>query len=258
MRLSDRKKHLAETFGAAAGRYDAASALQRHAAQRLALHVRKLHLPSHFRALEIGCGTGNLTRRLVDRMGAQEWVITDISSQMLEHCKKALEPLTGCSYRIMDGEAPDVDGPFDLIVSNLAFQWFDDISAAIDKLASLLAPGGRMAYTTLADASVQEWRRAHTRHGLSHGILRFPQIQELKSMWPEGGSGQVEQERLIRRYPSARAFLTSLRDTGAFLPAKGHTPLSPSSFRKVLREVDGREFPITYHLAYCYFTKDVK
>lgn len=257
MTTSDRKQKIATSFGAAAGTYESAAILQNHAARRLASSVLDLPLPPAFRALEIGAGTGGLTRRICDRLGAREWVITDLSPEMLKHCEASVGRLPNATFRTMDGENPDVEGPFDLIVSNLAFQWFDDLKVALGCLVDLLAPGGHLAFSTMASDSAREWRRAHVRLGLQAGTPSYPTLFQFQAMWPEGGQGQFEDERVVRRYPSGRAFVRTLKHTGALVPAPGHRPLSAANLRRVLREIDLRgDLAITYHLAYGRFTRD--
>src|SRR3546814_14322438 len=62
----------------------------------------------------------------------------------------------------MDGEAPIFEGEwFDLILSSLAFQWFDDLGGAVGRLAGLLRPGGSLIFSTLGRGSFARWRSAH-------------------------------------------------------------------------------------------------
>ncbi len=257
MMIDERKRRIASSFGAAVETYDLAAVLQRHAARRLADRIIRLRLPAGFRALEIGAGTGWLARRLCDRLGAGEWVISDLSPEMLERCRANLGAVSNTSFRCMDGEFPDIDGPFDLIFSNLTFQWFDDIRAAVPRLAGLLAPGGSLAFTTMTRDSAREWRRAHLRLGLQSGMAPYPSEAELQAMWPSNGRGNVRGEKVVRRHPNSRAFVHALKQTGAMVPARGHRPLSPSNLRRVMRELDVHgEFTVTYHIAYGVFTKD--
>ena len=76
------------------------------------------------------------------------------------------------AFAAMDGEVLDIEGPFDLIVSSLAFQWFADLPRAIGRLAHRLAPGGHLVFTTMAAGSFAEWRAAHD--GLASGTPDYP------------------------------------------------------------------------------------
>src|SRR3546814_19035159 len=83
---------------------------------------------------------------------------------MAARCREGLGEGRGrFRYVAMDGErpcfAPDVR--FDLVCSSLAFQWFHDLEGAVASLCALLAPGGHLAFTPLAEGSFDEWRAAH-------------------------------------------------------------------------------------------------
>src|SRR3546814_5301552 len=89
---------------------------------------------------------------------------------MAARCREGLGEGRGrFRYVAMDGErpcfAPDVR--FDLVCSSLAFQWFHDLEGAVASLCALLAPGGHLAFTTLAEGSFDEWRAAHRICGRS-------------------------------------------------------------------------------------------
>ena len=107
-------------FGRAAARYG----MPGPRARRLAEDIARLDLPPRPRILEIGCGTGLLTRELARRLGPADWMLTDISPAMLEIAR--LGPRRKAArYAALDGEHPDaLPGGYDLICSSLAVQWF--------------------------------------------------------------------------------------------------------------------------------------
>jgi malonyl-CoA O-methyltransferase len=103
----------------------------------------------------------------------------------------------------MDGEHPDQRGPFDIIASSLAFQWFADLPAAIARLRALLAPGGWLAFATLAEGSFAEWRAACGDQPC--GIPDYPDAARLAA---SGLRVEVEHHRVD--FGSARDFLRHL------------------------------------------------
>ncbi|MDQ2105429.1 dethiobiotin synthase [Azospirillum isscasi] len=257
MTLDPRKAAIAAAFGKAALRYEDHAAVQRVAAERLAERVAHLPLPPRPRVLEIGCGTGFLSRALRGRIGPADWLLTDLSPDMLARCRAALGDPTDSEFRILDGETPDLDGPFDLIVSSLALQWFRDPAAALARWAGLLAPGGRIAFATLAADSFREWREAHHALGLEAGVPAYPTRHDLDRLWPGGGAGTVEEDRLLRRHADGLEFLAELKGIGAHLPAEGRRPLPPGALRRVLRRLARPEgLTMTHHIAYGLFRKD--
>lgn len=235
-----RKHDVEAAFSAAAGTYDQAAAAQVRAAELLAETVRGLTLPASPSVLEIGCGTGLLTRRLVNDIGG-DWLVTDLSPAMVEAARSAL----GENHRfaIMDGENPDAE-PVDLIVSNFAAQWFTDLPAALRRLTACLKPGGVLALTTLGAGSFAEWRAAHQGLGLICGIPAYPSAGQVAAMVP---GAAVSSAAIVIRYADGHDFLNALKRIGAATPAEGHRPLPPGQLRRVIRAM-GAPAAITYEV----------
>lgn len=88
------------------------------------------------RILDLGCGDGALTERLVE--AGAEVVGTDFSADMIEGaCARGLDA------RVMDGHALSFDREFDAVFSNAALHWMTRPDAVIAGVAKALKPGGR-------------------------------------------------------------------------------------------------------------------
>lgn len=249
MTAADHKARIAARFDGAAARYDTHSPLQREAALRLAQRVLALAGPTPHRVLEIGCGTGHLTRALCERIGG-EWTLSDIAPAMVRSCANTLAAPR--HHVVMDAERPAfAAGSFDLIVSSLTAQWFVDLPAALAALCALLAPGGRLAIATLGDGTFAEWRRAHAALGLQAATHAYPQANELAQAFPAFMRTAVEEENLRVPLGSPLDFARGLRAIGADTPRPGTQPLNAGQLRRVLQRLaadaaDG----ITYRLLY--------
>jgi trans-aconitate 2-methyltransferase len=95
------------------------------------------------RVVDLGCGTGELTRELHEHLGADETVGIDNSETMLLK-SNAFE---GEMLRFERGDidAFVTDRPFDLIFSNAALHWVNDHPSLFRRLASFLSPHGQLA-----------------------------------------------------------------------------------------------------------------
>jgi trans-aconitate 2-methyltransferase len=137
------------------------------------------------RVVDLGCGTGKLTRVLHERLEARETLGLDRSEKMLEPARAAALP-HGLRFEVgtiesFAGEAPRGRGPFDLIFSNASYHWVDDHATLLPRLAAALAPGGQLAFQVpaqhedathvtadeLAEAepfqsALNGWRRVHS------------------------------------------------------------------------------------------------
>jgi malonyl-CoA O-methyltransferase len=241
-----RKQQVAEAFAAAAATYDSAAVAQARTADRLVELAAGLNLPARPTVLEVGCGTGLLTRRLLPRLGG-DWLVTDISPAMVETAA-AVIGRDKAQFRIMDGECPDAPpGLFDLIVSNLVVQWFGDLGRAVNRLRARLAPGGTLLLSTLGAGSFAQWTDAHSRLGLRAGTPAYPDAERLRGQLPS--SARVLTETVTVRHDDARAFLQALKRIGAGTPAPGHTPLPPGALRRVMRAM-GAPVDIDYVIHY--------
>jgi trans-aconitate 2-methyltransferase len=97
------------------------------------------------RIVDLGCGTGNLTRRLHEALHARETIGIDRSRRMLEAATR--DPLPP-GLRFETGTVEDFSAreSFDLIFSNAVFHWIEDHERLIPRLASALEPGGQLVF----------------------------------------------------------------------------------------------------------------
>lgn len=241
-----RKKTVADAFGAATSTYDSSAQAQDRAAEGVVDLVMSRTLPRNPCVLEVGCGTGLLTRKLLPKVGG-DWMVTDLSPAMVKAAEASI-CATNATFRVMDGEHPDMPtGLFDLVVSNLAAQWFADLGRAINQLRACLSPGGVLVLSTLGRGSFTEWRAAHEQLGLSCGVPQYPSVEDLKSLLPMGS--RVLSEQVVISHADGYDFVDSLKRIGAATPSASHVPLNPGALRKVLRKM-GAPVSITYDILY--------
>jgi malonyl-CoA O-methyltransferase len=249
--VPDRRGRIAAAFGRATG-YDAAASVQRAAAAQLAARIGGAGLPTRPRILELGCGTGFLSHALDEALSPARWTISDIAPAMVERARARLG--LAADYRVIDGEAVDPElGPFDLIASNMAFQWFADLPGALGRLAGLLAPGGTLAFSTMAAGSLAEWREALAAAGLESGTPDYPDRDRLLGFAPAGMAAEAAVVDMPLAVPDARAFLHQLKVIGAGTPAPGYRPLPPAALRRAMARFDAGPRIVTYRIGFCLF-----
>ncbi len=93
-------------------------------------------------AIDLGCGTGEITLMLKRRWTTAEVTGLDSSHAMLETARK-LGPEVGWIEADIAGWLPE--RPFDLIFSNAALHWLDGHERLFPDLMRALAPGGALA-----------------------------------------------------------------------------------------------------------------
>lgn len=239
-----RKDRIEASFARAAASYDQAAEAQRQVARRLAERILLAPPPPGARILEVGCGTGLLTRELWPPLSDRRWLVTDLVQPMLDRCRAAVGDGPGLDYRLMDGEHPDLEaGSQDLIISSLAFQWFDDLGAGLERLAACLRPGGRLVFSMVGRETFHEWRSWLGARGVEGNAMGSqPDKAALSKL-----AAVVGEERIPLAFDGGGAFLRHLKELGAGVAALGYRPLPTRLLREALHDFDGR---ITYHVLY--------
>lgn len=90
--------------------------------------------------IDLGCGTGELTRRLADALPGSDVLGLDSSPEMLAKAAAAARP--GLRFELGTIEA--AKGEWDLIFSNAALHWVNDHQTLIPRLFARLCPGGQL------------------------------------------------------------------------------------------------------------------
>jgi trans-aconitate methyltransferase len=90
------------------------------------------------RILDLGCGDGALTEKLV-ACGCTVVGVDGSAEQVAAACKRGLDA------RVKNGEQLDFDREFDAVFSNAALHWMRRADAVIDGVRRALKPGGRFA-----------------------------------------------------------------------------------------------------------------
>ena len=246
---------IARAFAAATD-YDRHARVQSRVASELARRIAAQHGTRPLRLLEVGCGTGLLTRALAAEGLTGQWLITDLAPEMVARARAAFPKTPGLTahFAAMDGEHPTAEpatsAPFDLIVASMAFQWFTDLPAALARLATLLTPTGELMFATLTAGTLAEWDAACTTAGAPSAGLTYPTPATLQAMAPNGGTLTLDCVAEPESWPNARTFLHALKAIGAATPRPGHKPLTAPQMRTALRTFESTGTRATWQVAY--------
>jgi SAM-dependent methyltransferase len=95
------------------------------------------------RVLDVGCGTGVLTKALARAVGAGNVAGVDVSESALETCRARVP---GAEIRSGSAEQlPFADGEFDAVLAQLVVTLVDDSAAAVREMARVGKAGGVVA-----------------------------------------------------------------------------------------------------------------
>lgn len=95
------------------------------------------------RVVDLGCGTGELTRELNDQLAARETRGVDNSPTMLATSSSHGDD--GVSFAVGDIAEFAAEPKYDLVFSNAALHWLPDHEALVARLASAVAKNGQIA-----------------------------------------------------------------------------------------------------------------
>lgn len=237
---SEWKQKIIKNFDTQAAQYQRHSDLQGDIAQRLITH-----LPAFKNAeiLEIGCGSGRLSQLLLQKYPDARLHITDISPNMIKEAQKNLTEAhenKQIKWSVMDGEDIAHDQTYDLIVSNMAFQWFETPETSLKTLSHILKPSGRIVFTVPSSHSFPEWTDSLQQTGLPHGFQR-------PDLWPN----IFKEEHIIIDYGSTLSFLRNIKEIGAHTPDKNYSALSAADIKNACKIADEQYGgKITWHILY--------
>lgn len=225
MTRSRRKQHALEMFGELPARYDEVAAvlsfLQDPRWRRAA--VEAVAARPEDRVLDVACGTGLVSRALVERWGCRV-VGLDQSAPMLGRARAKLagDPRLAERVTLVEGEAealPFADGEFDHLTFTYLLRYVDDPAATLAELARVVKPGGRISSLEFClPRGIWFWPwRLYTRVGLPllgriasrswfeagrflgpsiEGLYREYPLRRQVELWHEAGIGRVEVRRM--------------------------------------------------------------
>ena len=195
-----------QRFSAASASYDAEAEAQQHIAARL-WALAAPHIASGAAVLEIGAGTGLLTRLILE---AQPRSLTVNDLYLSPQVQELAQQFSGrVQCRVGDAEHLEFGGPFDAVLSASTVQWFADIPAFFARCAGVLPKGGLLAFSSFLPGNLQEVA-ALTGVGLTYASAAELQGQ----LAPNFDLLAVEQGDVTLHFASPRHVLLHLRHTG--------------------------------------------
>lgn len=157
--------------------------------------------------LEIGCGTGSLTRALQEKYEIKHWDIVDLCD-----CQSQIEqifPLGNFRFHQADAETFSPRSGVDLIATASTVQWFNDKRAFIRRSAAQLNSKGLLLFSTFGERNLLEIKQL-TGVGLDYPTL----MQWRQWLEPDFEILHLSEEQISLRFANPKAVLRHLKSTG--------------------------------------------
>jgi trans-aconitate 2-methyltransferase len=137
-------------------------------------------------AVDLGCGTGELTAELARRLPEARVLGLDRSDAMLS--KSAAFAAPNLRFEKADISKFSPAAPVDLVFSNAALQWVPRHESAFSHILAFVAPGGQFAAQMPTNYD-------HASHAIAHELARdYP---ELRALPPHGVLGVEDYARIL-------------------------------------------------------------
>ena len=147
------------------------------------------------RALDVGCGPGALTARLVERLGVDAVAGVDPSASFVAAARARFP---GLDVREAKAEAlPFADGSFDAVLAQLVVHFMDDPAAGLREMGRVARPGGTVAACVWdfgggAGPLSPFWRAVHDLDPAAEGESQLPGTREGHLAALAGEAGLVD------------------------------------------------------------------
>lgn len=178
------KRHVRTSFNAAARSYDAAAVLQRQVREDMLSRLALIKVQPKT-ILDAGCGTGHGVHALQQRFAQAQTTALDIAPAMLAHTRR-LNPWYAFWKKSPTLVCADIEqlplatASMDMLWSNLAIQWCNDLDTTLQGFKRVLRPNGLLMFSTLGPDTLKELRQAAAQGDDAHThVSRFLDMHDI-------------------------------------------------------------------------------
>jgi malonyl-CoA O-methyltransferase len=211
------REWLRASFERASAGYESAATLQATVAAELLERLQTFGL-APATVLDLGAGTGRVTRELKRRYRRALVVALDLAPGMLRQARRHLRPWRRFARVCGDAQQlPLKDASVDVIVSNLMLQWCQPLDAALAEVRRVLKPAGLFAFSTFGTDTLWELRAAWAEaDGYTH-VNHFADVHEVGDALVRAGLMEpvLDVDRIEVAYPDVLALMRDLKAIGA-------------------------------------------
>ena len=118
----------------------------------------RLDLQGDETVLDAGCGSGNVTRMLLERLPRGHVIAVDGALSMVEHARAALDGRA----TVLHGDLTELvlEEPVDAVFSSAVFHWIADHDRLFERLFAALRPGGRLVAQCGGEGNIERFHEA--------------------------------------------------------------------------------------------------
>ena len=248
---------LRAAFDRASGSYEAASGLQARVSAELLERLGAFEFAPRV-VLDLGAGTGRVTRELKRRYPRALVIALDIAPGMLREARRHQGWWRRFARVCADAQRlPLATGSVDLVFSSLMLQWCEP-EFALAEVRRVLKPTGFFAFSTFGPDTLKELRAAWAQaDGLTH-VNRFLDMHDVGDALARCGLAEpvLDVDRIELGYPDTLALMRDLKAIGAHNVTAGRprTLLGRARLKRMSDAYEalrrGTALPVTYEVIY--------
>lgn len=221
-----------DNFDAASTTYDCAASVQDVIASRLlALSVNMGRIiPSKItstiltapKILEIGCGTGLLTSKVIPLLPKSELFLLDVAPAMLARCKQNIEEQGYEDKHTYEFICSNIETfnfqekYFDMIISSMTLQWLSDLIPLVLKFVN---HSSSCIFALPLKGTLRQWYKLCEDKGIRYQYIDFYSKKNLAQQLKDNLGANTKltflRETITLNYKSALDFALILKRTGA-------------------------------------------
>ena len=189
--------------------------------------------------LELGCGSGLLTEKLIKKFNTTTYDAIDI----VEDCEKYIKEISSnINFYHSDIETFNFQNKYDLIISNAVFQWVEDLPLFIEGLKKCLNPNGILLFSTFGTDNLLEISK------LTGAGLKYKTVQELNSLLKPQ---EIFEDRIELEFDTPKDVLKHLKYTGVNAISNNHwTKSDLKEFENGYKTICANGIKLTYNPIY--------
>ncbi len=164
--------------------------------------------------VDLGCGTGQLTQRLIRRFPDASIVGVDVADGMLTEAAGRLRQVGGDDQPLVRADAlqlPFAASSVDLVVCTESFHWYPNQASALAELGRVLNPGGRVLIASIATVTGAGDRLLRWATGAGGSTIRALPPHRMRELLARSGFEVTSQRRVPRLGLIAWPVLTDAR-----------------------------------------------
>ncbi|MBA2650021.1 MAG: malonyl-ACP O-methyltransferase BioC [Legionella sp.] len=250
---------ISKAFNSQAFEYESAAIVQKEIGRRLLERLQYMKIAPE-RILDLGCGTGYLSRELRLKYPKSQIVGLDLAKSMLLQARNKQGWRRRWSLVSADMNClPFADGQFDLVFANQAVHWGSSMQNVFGELNRVMKVQGCLMFTTLGPDTFKELKKAWSGVNDHAHTNEFPDMHDVGDwlMAEHFLEPVVDMENLTVHYQSLQKLVQGLKKQGVknINPQRNKGLTSRAAWANFLNNyellrTENGSYPLSYEVIY--------